>query len=282
MNSDAGKPGKIIAIGGAENKTPDGAILRRVLHLAPQDRRAVAVVTTASGFPDETFAPYAETFAHLGASDVHHVNVRERADASDPAFLEMIRGAGVIFVSGGDQLRLTTVLGGSPLMTAIRENRESGGLFAGTSAGAAAMSATMIYDGSAIDALRRGGVKMTAGLGFVDGVVIDSHFLARGRFTRLMEVCTTSPEFLGIGLDEDAAVVVHDDTILEAVGSGHVIVTDCAGAEFSDVTTVAYGEPIAVSDVKMHALTEGYGYDLAKRRFLRTEELQAILAEDRS
>lgn len=282
MKTISGEPGKIVAIGGAENKTPDGAILRRILQLAPGDRRSVAVITTASGFPDETFAPYDDVFGQMGARDVQHVNVRERADARKPEFLEMVRQAGVVFMSGGDQLRLTTVLGGSPLLTEIRANRVSGGLLAGTSAGAAAMSVTMIYDGSAVDALRRGGVKMTAGLGFVDGVVIDSHFLARGRFTRLMEVCTTNPEFLGIGLDEDAAVVVHNDSTLEAVGSGHVVVTDCAGAGFSDVTTVNYGEPIAVSDVKMHALTEGYGYDIRTRRFLRPDELQTGLAEGKA
>lgn len=282
MKSHACQSGKIVAIGGAENKTPDGAILRRILELAPPERRDIAVVTTASGYPEETFAPYAEIFSHLGASAVHHIDARERDDAARPEFLEMIRGAGVIFMSGGDQLRLTTVLGGSPLMWEIRTNRTAGGLLAGTSAGAAAMSSTMIYDGSAIDALRRGGVKMTAGLGFIDGVVIDSHFLARGRFTRLMEVCTTNPEFLGIGLDEDAAVVVHGDSTLEAVGSGHVVVTDCAGSGFSDVTTVNHGEPIAVSDVKMHALTEGYGYDIRTRRFLRADELRTILAEDPS
>lgn len=273
------EPGKVVAIGGAENKTPDGVILRRILELAPGDRRGVAIITTASGYPDETFAPYEDVFAKMGAGPVHHVDVRERADAQKPEFLEMVRHAGVVFLSGGDQLRLTTVLGGSPLLTEIRANRASGGVLAGTSAGAAAMSATMIYDGSAVDALRRGGVKMTAGLGFVDGVVIDSHFLARGRFTRLMEVCTTNPEFLGVGLDEDAAVVVHDDSTLEALGSGHVVVTDCAGAGFSDVTTVQYGEPIAVSDVRMHALTEGYGYDIRTRRFLRPDELKASLAE---
>jgi len=277
MRHDDTIPGKIVAIGGAENRTPEGKILRRVMELAPQGRRDVAVITTASGIPQEVFSGYEEVFGQIGASGVHHVDVRDRNDALRPEFLDMVSNAGVIFMSGGDQLRLTSVLGASPLLAAIRESHARGGILAGTSAGATAMSATMIYDGSATDALRKGGVKMTAGLGFIEGLVFDSHFLERGRFTRLMEVGSTNPEFAGIGLGEDAAVIVHDAAILEAIGSGHVVVVDCSGPGFSNVAALSDAEPIALSHVMMHALTDGYGYDVANRRFLRDDELRAIL-----
>lgn len=277
MGLDDKTIGKIVAIGGGEDKTLDGQILRRVLDLAPPDRRDVAMITTASGIPDEVFAAYDEVFGQIGASAVHHIDVRDRADAFKPEYVEKVEKAGVVFMSGGDQLRLTNVLGASPLLTAIRDSRDKGGVLAGTSAGAAVMSATMIYTGSATDALRKGGVRMSAGLGFIDGVVIDSHFLERGRFTRLMEVGATNPEFVGIGLGEDAAVIVHEGGILEAIGSGHVVVVDCSGPGFSDVAALSGSQPIALSHVVMHALTSGYGYDLETRKFLRLDELQEIL-----
>ena len=272
-------PGKLIAIGGAEDKTSDSAILRRVLDFAPPGDREVAVVTTASGIPDEVFAGYDEAFVQIGATAVHHLDVRSREDAREPSHIDCVSRCGIVFISGGDQLRLTNVLGASPLLAAIREARAAGKVVAGTSAGAAAMSATMIYNGAAADALRKGGVKMSAGLGFVGGVVIDSHFLERGRFTRLMEVGATNPEFIGIGLGEDAAVIVHGSRVMEALGSGHVIVVDSTDLYYSDVAELCDGAPVAVSHVVMHALTSGHGFDLVARRFLREEELKATLGE---
>ena len=266
-------PGKIVAIGGAEDKTSRSEILRRVLELAPRQSPEVAVITTASGIPDEVFPAYLDAFEQLGAAGVHHLNVRDREDARRPEHLVTVERCDVIFMSGGDQLRLTHVLGASPLLTAMRHARARGAVIAGTSAGAAAMSATMIYNGAAADALRKGAVKMSAGLGFVEGVVIDSHFLERGRFTRLMEVGATNPEYVGLGIGEDAAVIVHDGRVLEAIGNGHVIVVDCTELRTSNVAELSDGEPVAVSNVIMHALTSGFGYDLEQRRFLREGEL---------
>lgn len=265
--------GTIVAIGGAEDKSQKSVILGRVMALAPEGRDEVAVITTASGIPQEVFPSYREVFHDLGASAVHHLDVRNRADARKADYVALVERAGVVFMSGGDQLRLTNVLGASPLLAAIRAANEAGAVVAGTSAGAAAMSATMIYNGHAADALRKGAVKMAAGLGFVEGVVIDSHFLERGRFTRLMEVGTTNPEFVGIGLGEDAAVIVHEGTVLEAIGNGHVVVVDCTEPGYSNVADLEDGMPVATSHVLMHALTSGFGYDVANRRFLREADL---------
>lgn len=270
-------PGKIVAIGGAENKTSESEILRRVLELAPADNREIAVLTTASSIPDEVFPSYRQVFEHFGAKQVHHLDVRDRDDGRNPEHVAMLERCGVIFISGGDQLRLTNVLGASPLLEAMRCARERGTVIAGTSAGAAAMSATMIYNGSAADALRKGAVKMSAGLSFIEGVVIDSHFLERGRFTRLMEVGATNPEYAGIGIGEDAAVIVHDDCILEAIGTGHVIVVDCTELNFSNVADLSDGEPVAVAHVIMHALTSGSGYDVKNRQFIRDMDMKHLL-----
>ncbi len=269
--------GKIVAIGGAEDRTSRSEILKRVLDLAPAENRDVAVITTASQIPDQVFPEYETVFGELGATAVHHLNVRTREDARAEATVDRARRAGAVFMSGGDQLRLTNVLGASPLLAAMREARARGTVIAGTSAGAAAMSATMIYNGYAADALRKGAVKMSAGLAFIHGVVIDSHFLERGRFTRLMEVGSTNPEYIGLGLGEDAGVIVHDGHVLEAVGKGHVIVVDCTDLKFSNVADLSDGEPVAVGHVVMHALTSGYGYDVESRKFLTDADVNTFL-----
>jgi cyanophycinase len=270
--------GALVAIGGAEDKSSKAEILRRVLSLAPESNRTVCVVTTASGIPEETFSNYRDVFQRLGATEVHHLDVRTRENAREAGAVRTVSECGTIFLSGGDQLRLTHVLGGSPLLAAIRKCHANGTVVAGTSAGAAAMSATMIYNGAAADALRKGSVNMSAGLGFVRGVVIDSHFLERGRFTRLMEVGATNPEYLGIGIGEDAAVIVHDGTVLEAIGAGHVIVVDSSNLASSNVTELSDGEAVAAEHIVMHALISGYGYDISERRFLQPDGLNTSLS----
>ena len=265
--------GVLVAIGGAEDKTSQSEILRRVLELSSADNREVGVITTASSIPDEVFPTYEQVFSALGAAAVHNIDARTREEAAGDRFVAILRRCDVIFMSGGDQLRLTHILGGSPLLNAMRERLAGGAVVAGTSAGAAAQSTTMIYEGSAADALRKGAVKMSAGFGFVEGVVIDSHFLERGRFTRLIEVGAANPEFLGIGIGEDAAVIVHDGPVLEAVGSGHVIVVDSSRLKSSNVASLSEGAPVAVEHVIMHALTSGFGYDVAGRRFLQPGEI---------
>ncbi|MDZ7839538.1 MAG: cyanophycinase [Gammaproteobacteria bacterium] len=269
--------GHLVAIGGAEDKTSDLEILSRVFSLAPKDNLEVAVIATASAIPGELLPAYRSAFKRLGAAKIHALDIRDRDDAADEGTVDRIRRCGLVFFTGGDQLRLTNVLGGSPVLRAIRERHAAGAVVAGTSAGAVALSATMIYNGAAADALRKGAVKMASGFGFVEGVIIDSHFLERGRFTRLMEAGTTNPEQLGIGLGEDAAVIVHPHRILEAIGPGHVVIVDSWNLASSNVADVETGEPVAVENVIMHALIGGYGYDIDRRGYLDAETLKATL-----
>ncbi|WP_290795065.1 cyanophycinase [Halomonas sp.] len=274
-------PGRIVAIGGAEDRTSDLEVLKQVFALAPEGNSEVAVIATASRIPDEVLPDYEAAFSRLGASRVHSLSLRDRRQAADADTIRMIEQSGVIFFTGGDQLRLTNVLGGSETMKAIRNRQREGAVVAGTSAGAAAMPGTMIYNGAAADALRKGAVNLTFGLGLVEDMVIDSHFLERGRFTRLMEVGASNPEYLGVGLGEDAAVIIHPHGILEAIGPGHVIIIDSRDLASSNIAELSVGEPVAVENMILHALVSGHGFDVEARRYLVADELSAILAEGR-
>ncbi|GAB3351546.1 cyanophycinase [Chromohalobacter beijerinckii] len=270
--------GHIVAIGGAEDRSSELAILKRVFELAPEDNHEVAVIATASSIPEQVLPSYEAAFERLGATQVHALDIQDRQQAADADNAQLIKRSGVIFFTGGDQLRLTTVLGGSATLRAIRERLRAGAVVAGTSAGAAAMPSTMIYNGSASDALRKGAVNMTFGLGFVRGMVIDSHFLERGRFTRLMEVGASNPEQLGVGLGEDAAVIIYPNRILETIGPGHVIIIDSRDLASSNIAELEMGEPVAIENMILHAMVSGHGYDLDARRYLVAEELKAVLA----
>mgnify|MGYP000270557409 CR=1 FL=1 len=275
MTSEVSKTrGYLVAIGGAEDKTSELAILSRVFSLATGRNKEVAVIATASGIPEETLPAYETVFTRLGASRVHLLPVPTREEGDEKANVRAIEASDVIFFTGGDQLRLTYVLGGSRLLDAIRKRFEAGAVVAGTSAGAMALCQTMIYNGDATGAVRKGGVNMSSGLGFVDGLIIDTHFLERGRFTRLMEVGTTNPNDLGVGLGEDAAVIVHPDGMLEAAGPGHVILIDSRDLALSNVAELSIGEAVAIENMVIHALISGHGFDVQARRYLTPPEVQ--------
>lgn len=271
--------GHIIAIGGAEDKTSDLAILRRVFELAPKDSDEVVIIATASSIPEQLLPCYEAVFARLGASQIHALDIQDRRQAADAENVQLIQRSGVIFFTGGDQLRLTNVLGGSAALRAIRKRLKAGAVVAGTSAGAAAMPSTMIYNGAAADALRKGAVNMSFGLDFIRGMVIDSHFLERGRFTRLMEVGASNPEQLGVGIGEDAAVIIHPNRILETIGTGHVIIIDSRDLASSNIAELSIGEPVAVENMILHAMVSGHGYDIDARRYLSADELSDLLSE---
>lgn len=271
---DVPGPGALVAIGGAEDKSRESVILKRVLAFSRMKTPVVGVITTASAIPQEVFQGYETVFSELGAKEVLDIRIRNRGDAANPVFIDMIQRADVIFISGGDQMRLTSILGASPVLETLRARHAGGAVVAGTSAGAACQSFTMVYGGAATDSLRKGAVKMAAGFGFVEGVIIDTHFLERGRFSRLLEVGATNPELLGVGIGEDAAVLFDGDRIL-AFGPGHVILVDSSTITHSNVFELDDGEAVTVHDVKMHALVEGYGYSLSDRRVLGPEELGA-------
>lgn len=269
--------GTLVAIGGNEDKTADLDVLRTICSLPEGGTDVVEIIPIASRIPDEAAGQYVQPFQKLGATKVQTMEISARDDANDPAFVQRIIDADVVFFTGGDQLRITNLLGGSPVLRTLQGHYQRGGVVAGTSAGAAAMSQAMIYQGKAGMAMRKGTVQMTPGMGLIRDVVIDSHFTQRGRFTRLLEVVTGNPGVIGLGLDEDSGVIVRDGNRIEAIGSGVVVIIDGHDMKYSNITQVRMGRAIAEEGVRVHTLTRGHGFHLEDRRFIRalTTEVEA-------
>jgi len=260
-------PGALVVIGGAESR--DGAILRTFVRLAGGPAAVVALLATASGRPDDAAREYEEAFVRLGVGRVETLRVTDRSDAWRPEILERARAATAFFFTGGDQLRITSTLGGTPLDEVVHRRHREGAVIAGTSAGASAMSETMIVEGDSDDAPKKCTIKMAAGMGFLEGAVIDQHFAQRGRLGRLLAALAQNPKLLGIGVDEDTAFVVRGDRTLRVVGSQTVTVVDGRAIEETNASESLPDEPLVLTHVVLHVLPSGYGFDLAAWRPLR-------------
>ena len=267
---DRGKPkGALVAVGGNEDKEKDLKVLRIIAGLPEGGTRTVEVIPTASEIPKEVGQAYIAAFSKIGISNVHVMDIQERQQARDPEFVRRIRECDVVFLTGGDQLRLTSLLGGSPVLEAIKDHYWNGGVVAGTSAGAAAMSATMIFEGDAEKSMKKGNVQMVPGLGLLRTATIDTHFIQRGRVSRLLEVVASNPGLVGLGLGEDTGIVIRDGVRVEVIGTGVVVVVDGHDIRYSNITAIRLGQPIAVEHVVVHTLVEGANYDLHEQRYHR-------------
>lgn len=260
--------GRLIAIGGNEDKANGTVVLKRVVQEIGKNQFNVGVVTTASRDPEQRGKDYQQAFMALGAARTEIINIKTRAQANDQALANTFEDIDLIFLVGGDQLRLTSILGGSRILEAIQNRLESGALVAGTSAGAAVFSDTMIYEGKSEEGLLKGRVLTTSGFGFVENIVFDTHFLTRGRLGRLIQIVTTNPTIIGVGIGEDSGVVLKGDETVEVVGQGQVIIVDGSDIAHSNIMDIEPGVPISVENVRIHSLTNGYGYDFKKRQFL--------------
>jgi cyanophycinase len=277
--------GKLLAIGGAEDKGTDLetgqihrnnlnffelAILRKIVEEIGGEQKRIEVVTTASMIPLEVGENYTDAFSKIGCKDIGLMHIRNRADANNQDFIKRLRNCDAVMFSGGNQLRLTTIFGGTKFLEIVldRYNNEEGFLVAGTSAGAMAMSNTMIYEGNAAKAHLKGEVKITTGLGFMDDVIIDSHFEKRGRFGRLAQAVSSNPSCIGIGLGEDTGVLITDGNKMEAVGSGLVVILDGHDIRHSNIADIPDGCPISIENMKVHFLEKGNGYLTTERTFI--------------
>jgi cyanophycinase len=276
--------GKLIAIGGAEDKGTDLelglihrnnlnffelGILKRILTEVKGEESHIEVITTASSTPNEVSENYSHAFAKLGCHSVGHLRIRNREDAVRPDYIQRMQKADAIMLSGGNQLRLTSIFGGTEflkLLTARYENEE-GFVIAGTSAGAMAMSGTMIYEGNAARAHIKGEIKITAGLGFNNQVIFDSHFDKRGRFGRLVQAIAANPSCLGVGLGEDTGVVIKNGIEFEALGSGMVVIIDGQKIRHSNIADQSDGSPISIENLIVHVLAHGDKYNLSDHHF---------------
>jgi cyanophycinase len=259
------RKGHLVIIGGGEDTRGDCTILRHFVHLAGGRAARLAVLTAASSEGEQAGATYRQTFLRLGAEQVTVLPLSTRADANDPSACASLEDATGAFFTGGDQLRITATLGGTALLRALYRLHERGAVLAGTSAGAAAMSATMIVGGRGDDTVRRDVLSMSPGLGFLAGAVIDQHFAQRGRINRLLAAISQNPEILGIGIDEDTAVVIAGASA-SVLGAGTVTVLDGSQLAHTNASESRAGDPLALMDVVVHVLPEQYRFDLLTRR----------------
>jgi cyanophycinase len=257
--------GNLLIIGGNEDKQGDCVILRRFVAMAGGREARIAVITTATEHPGKTGEEYRAVLTELGAAEVNVVSVvnRQAANArhSDGEF-EKCTG---IFFTGGDQLRLTSILGGSEVDAAIRRAYRQGVVIAGTSAGASVMSDTMIVDGGSSETPKKAALSMAHGMGLLEEVVIDQHFAQRGRINRLLAAVAQNPHVLGVGIDEDTALVVSPQRVFEVIGSQTVTVIDGQRVVHSNISESKQFDPLALTNVMLHILPSGYGYDLKRR-----------------
>ena len=257
--------GQLVIIGGAEDKEGDCKILREFVRRAGGTNARIVIMTVATELPREVGENYVRVFERLGAEDVRIIDTVTREDASSSTYLEAIQKATGVFFTGGDQARITSIIKGTELDAAIHKRYSEGIVVAGTSAGAAMMPDMMIVEGDSQTNPRVDVVEMGPGMGFLPGVVIDQHFLQRGRLGRLVSALAQQPAVLGFGIDENTAIMVSNNQF-EVVGEGAVTVVDESQITHSNIGEILKDEPLAVCGAKLHILPDGYKFDLKTRK----------------
>ena len=256
-------PTKLLIIGGAEDRVGKAKILKRFVKLAGGRAARIVIIPTASSFQDAVVAAYDEVFTRHGAARCAVVNPRDRIAADDPACARLIDEASGVFMTGGNQLKLSQVFAGTAAGDAIRRTHARGAVIAGTSAGASIMSEFMISLGDEGVTPRQRSSQLTQGLGLLSGVIIDQHFAQRQRYGRLMSIVANSPNLVGIGIDEDTAIEVTQSQTFTVLGRGAAYVLDCRRA-ITDAPEARSGAPLLVSGAVVHSLPAGSTFDLAK------------------
>lgn len=278
--------GKLMIIGGAVNKGSftetdydqnieknlnffERGILRKIINESKNENdSSIEIITTASQIPQIVGPEYKKAFEFLGAKNVNILDIETREQANSDAIVARANQADVVLFTGGDQLRLTSILGGTRFHDAILlKYQETDFLYAGTSAGAAAASENMIYQGSSGEALLKGEIKTTQGLGFIDNVIVDTHFVQRGRIGRLFQAVVNNPRTLGIGLGEDTGLFIKND-VMTAVGSGLVILVDGRFIKDTNLTKINLGDPVSIDNLVVHVMSMNDEFDL------KTKELK--------
>lgn len=272
--------GKLVIIGGAVNKGSftekkfdrnveknlnffERGILRKIITESRlKEDSVIEIIPTASQIPQIVGPEYKRAFEHLGAKNVQILEIQNREQANSDEIAERAGNADVVMFTGGDQLRLTSILGGTRFHDIIlAKYQKEDFIYAGTSAGAAAASENMIYQGSSHEALLKGEIKITQGLGFIENVIIDTHFVQRGRIGRLFQAVVNNPRTLGIGLGEDTGLFIHNE-IMTAIGSGLVILVDGRFIKDTNLTNIQLGEPISIDNLVVHVMSENDFYNL--------------------
>lgn len=233
------------------------------------DGETLTVLTTATEHPEEVGNNYYKVFQRLGVRKVQVLNINTREDAETEGNCDALRSSKCIFMTGGDQLRITSILGGTKAYDELKACYENGGIVIGTSAGASVMSSTMVVQGMDNEPARKCTLKMAPGLGLIHGVIIDQHFDQRGRFGRLLCGVAENPDVLGVGIDEDTAIKLYPDMHFEILGSNAVTIIDGRTIQCSNVSELNPNEILAIMGVTVHTLPKGYGFNLLDRKVLR-------------
>ncbi len=266
--------GFIVPIGGAEEKEiRDAKILRKFADIAGGRDARIVVIPTASQLED-TGRRYEKFFEGLRVREVRALRIETRSDCEREDWLDHLRTATGVFLTGGDQLRLSTTLGGTPVTNLLRQRNAEGLHIAGTSAGAAFVAEHMIVSGDSGRTPRADMVQLSPGLGLTNKILVDQHFRQRGRLGRLMAALSYNPRLIGIGLDEDTAAFLGPDDVLEVSGSSAVTILDASGLEYSSMHSADKNGPVSVIGMRMHVLVEGGTFDLETRQARAVEQAE--------
>lgn len=264
---DKGTPPEITNAENLANKFLEEGILKRLLEEIKGKTNRIEIITTASLIPEETGQHYVDAFQRLGNENIGVMHIKERSQTLNPDFLERIRKSEGVLLTGGNQLRLTSILGGTELMgILLKRYQNEKFVLAGTSAGAMAMSNNMINSGSSAEALLKGEVKMSRGLGFINDITFDSHFIKRGRFGRLCQAIVGNPASIGIGLGEDTGLLITKGNHMEAIGSGLVIIVEGDKIKYTNMADLEDGQPMTIENLTVHVLSKGHSYILSERK----------------
>ncbi|ASQ44788.1 cyanophycinase [Legionella clemsonensis] len=270
---------KLLIIGGAEDKVgePPDIIEQKkeftryeiLSELLPDsENQKIEIITTGSEFPNEVKRVYKKVFHEIGYKNIGFLHIKDRKQARNKEVLRRTEAAGTIFFTGGDQFRLSTILGGTPFIDIIKQRYQHDEKFivAGTSAGAMVMSSIMITSGGLTEALIYRNLMTSSGLGILQSCIIDTHFIKRGRFGRLAHAIIMNPEQLGIGLGEDTALIIKNGANAECRGSGMVVIIDGKNITQTNITNVEEGEAVFVENLKVHLLVKGCQFSIKTRK----------------
>lgn len=281
--------GSLMIIGGKEYKGNSGEldmerlnknfveyeILKEVIPTKKKNKdKTIEVITTASKVPKEVIKDYKKAFEKLGHTNVGFMNIENRIQAKEEEYIQRISNAHSVFFTGGDQFRLSTILGGTPIIEAILEQYYNNQDFvvAGTSAGAMVMSHTMLYEGHSTEAMLKGDAKTSRGFGLLDHCIIDTHFIKRGRMGRLVEAIVSNPPSVGIGLGEDTSLLISGGDYMTCSGSGMVVIIEGNNIRHTNVAYAQPNTPLCIENLTVHILASGNSYILSERKFIPAEK----------
>jgi cyanophycinase len=266
-----GRGGSLMIIGGHESKERDGIILNEFVDRLNGGKLIVA--TVASHEPEGYFRSYEKAFIELDVKEIVELYINERSEALDAKILELFEGATGVFFTGGDQLRIASQIGDTPVEQCVREIYSRGGVIAGTSAGASVMSETMVVKGASAESYRIGDLNMAPGLGFIRDVIIDQHFAERGRIGRLLGAVAQNPRVLGLGIDENTCALVEGD-VFKVLGTGAIYAVDGSHVTHSNIAEARPELSLSMHDVCLHVLSTGDAFDLKVRKPIAADNAQ--------